>query len=202
MLNQEQKQDGFASTSSSQEYNPSTDSVFMFGDFREIDQNQEQYNQNSHIEQIQNQDEPMWCVKVFGFNGEDSWVDMGTGITCLEIVPAKNDEEQKKMILTVSNNLNDPNVAMERDPNVDETKRQRFRGASNDVRTILQVDLTKGLGFNKQNQTIISWYQPDIEEDLAISFLDQWDCLSTYVKICNELELEYTLEICIPNKDN
>lgn len=62
--------------------------------------------------------------------------------------------------------------------------------------------MTKGLGFGKQNQTIISWYQEDIEEDLAISFLDPWDCLSTYLKICNELQIAYECEIYIPMLEN
>lgn len=122
-------------------------------------------------------EDPLWCVKVFGFNGEDSWVDMGTGITYLESI---GDGETKKLILTVSiKDMNDPNFLIDRDADIDESKRIKFRGHSQDDTTILQVDLKKGLGFGKQNrnfflfknkETIISWYQEDIEEDLAISF--------------------------------
>jgi hypothetical protein len=101
-------------------------------------------------------EEPMWCVKVFGFNGEDSWVDMGTGITCLEIIKPDTAEETKKLILTVSNkDINDPNVMIDRDANIDEEKRIKFRGGSTDADIILQVDLRKGLGFGKQNRKFL-----------------------------------------------
>ena len=101
-------------------------------------------------------EEPMWCVKVFGFNGEDSWVDMGTGITSLEVINSNNPEDLKKLILTVSNkDMNDPNIMIDRDANIDEEKRTKFRAGSKDLNTILQVDLRKGLGFGKQNRKFI-----------------------------------------------
>ena len=92
---------------------------------------------------------------------------------------------------------------IDQDANIDETKKIKFRGdAGDNENVILKVDLKKGLGFGKQNQTIISWYQEDIEEDLAISFLDQWDCFSTYAKICTDLGVKYDSEICIPDRGN
>ena len=158
------------------------------------------------------EDTATWCVKVFGFNGENSWADMGTGITNIDIIvpdngdmPVEYNDSDKQLILTVSSKeMTDINVALDyKDGNIDLQKQRKFRGSMpDDDSIILKVNLKNGVGYAKQNHTIISWYQDDIEEDLAISFQDQWDCFSTFQKICKELNLDYVPEINMPERNH
>lgn len=133
-------------------------------------------------------------VKVFIIeNAEGNWLDCGAGTLQLVIKSGG----QIKGLQVVTNLLE----AETRDY-ISGARAKRLRGGSEDNSIILDISFESTNEFAKCQSTIISWEQTDLQESIALSFLDPWDCREYWKALCALQKIPYQEELYDLTKDN
>ena len=111
-----------------------------------------------------------WKVKLFILNGEGAWDDYGCGI--LSFLNEANEENNfiKTDYLFIQKTLEE-----NENLTVDETKaiklKKNSQGKMKDC--LLYSKIEKDYVFERQHDFIISWIDRLLEEEIALSFIDQ-----------------------------
>ncbi len=110
-----------------------------------------------------------WKVKVFILNGEGSWDDYGCGI--LSFINDYNEDSLNKSDYLYIKKTVEENENL----SVDETKanklKKNFKGKMQDC--LLYAKIEKDYVFERQHDFIISWIDRVLDEEIALSFIDQ-----------------------------
>jgi len=107
-----------------------------------------------------------WKVKLYLLTETGTWEDCGTGD--LEIVKQTyNDEETDFFKIAPA-----PDDPKSNPPAISEDKLRKLKNFQDEPNCLLLTPLLKSSLFEKQGDSIISWANKDIEEEIALSFLD------------------------------
>ena len=140
-------------------------------------------------------------VKVFVIDhNEGFWLDCGAGDAQFVVdgrPSAMADLQAAAVCISVLNTYEEP---QSRDF-IDPVRERKLRNAKDDKNTLLEVNFGQAADFNKcqctivSQATIISWEQKDINESIALSFLDPWDCRDYWKVICAVTKRAYVEDL-------
>lgn len=140
-------------------------------------------------------------VKVFIIDANEGfWLDCGAGDAQFVVdsrLKSLEDVDPHAVGISVLNSYEEPQARDFIDP----VRERKLRNNKEDRNTLLEVSLGNGAEFNKcqcnfySSATIISWEQKDVNESIALSFLDPWECRNYWKVICAVTKKPYVEEL-------
>ena len=111
-----------------------------------------------------------WKVKLFLLNGEGTWDDYGCGILSFQNEANDEDSSIKSDYLYIQKSAEEnENLTM------DEMKLNKLKNTAKGKMKdcLLYAKIEKDYVFERQHDFIISWIDRILEEEIALSFIDQ-----------------------------
>jgi len=148
-----------------------------------------------------------WRVKVYVLDKDGEWCDCGAGVLEVKMETFSGKELQFIQVTT------DPDLAKNNPPKAPvELLSKLKRGTEDDDGKILHLPILAENTFESQDDSIISWIDNELQEEIAISFLDTLAMRETWIRINRGLgrdpgmdaNKEYNTydELPIPTRDN
>jgi len=141
-------------------------------------------------------------VKVFIIDSlEGTWLDCGAGDAQFVVAPEVTnfrDLTPKDLTIVVQNTIED---SQSRDY-IPPFREKALRANKSDKKIIFEANLEHAKDFEKCQTTIITWEQSNIEESIAISFLDPWECQDYWKLICTVFKIPFVEDLCSLESDN
>ena len=141
-------------------------------------------------------------VKVFIINHDGNWSDCGAGRITFKVTM------DMEVFITVSRETQ--SYDQDHDE-IEKSREERLRGdEEKNPSVILKCCLNHGKNFTRNQSnfkynlaTIINWEQIDIEENIALSFLDPWACYQIWIHLGNYIKhISYEESIKEINEEN